>query len=177
MDYDQLGADAVEPKSPAARLFGWLHQFWLLLWKNYKLQKRSLIGTVLEIAVPALFAFILMPIRRIVKSDQYLNDTTFRNFDVETFDGGLTPTYLFNLQQLQSWSKSDASPFWDFAYQPKNTTLIDNVMKVVADKLLMNLVGTYRHVLLAPNVRPQVRCCSRFRFRRRKVNGRLPDGQ
>lgn len=147
MDYDS----ATQPKSStstststSSRLFSWLHQFWLLLWKNYKLQKRSLIGTVLEIAVPALFAFILMPIRRIVKSDQYLNDTTFRNFDVETFDGGLTPTYLFNLKQLESWHTANEgpSPFWCFAYEPKNSTLADSIMQIVADKLLMNLVGT-----------------------------------
>lgn len=148
MDYDQRESVATQAKggsqgSPATRLFSWLHQFWLLLWKNYKLQKRSAIGTVLEIAVPALFAFILLPIRRIVKSDQYTNDTTFRNFDVESFDGGLAPTYLFNLQQLQSWKTAESpSPFWCFAYQPRKTPLIDTIMKIVADKFLMDLVGT-----------------------------------
>ena len=36
-----------------------LRQLFLLVWKNYSLQKRSIIGSIVEILVPALFAIIL----------------------------------------------------------------------------------------------------------------------
>ncbi len=107
------------------------NQLGLLLWKNIKLQRRSLVGTLLEIFVPALFAIILLPIRQIVKSDQYRNDTTYRAFSLEMLPGDLTP-HDTN-RQVDSDSFDDLQ--WCFGYQPNNSTLLNAIMAQVAENL------------------------------------------
>ena len=97
-----------------------IKQLWLLLWKNFLLQKRSVIGTILELTIPAVFAIILLPIRSIVKSDPKLNDTTYERFPVNSLD-----EYLVN----QSFS---------FAYHPNNNTFLDDTMKTMANTLKLN---------------------------------------
>lgn len=61
-----------------------LKQLGLLTWKNYTIQKRSIIGLLLEILLPALFSIILLPIRSIVKSVDYPNVTNYSTFDINT---------------------------------------------------------------------------------------------
>src|SRR4051812_14479908 len=107
------------------RMLTHVKQFFLLLWKNYTLQKRSLIGTCLEIAVPALFAIILMPIRRIVNSTPYPDDIVYNSYDLNQFPGGLAPklslpSSLFN----RPFQAEAPSPFWCFGYQPADSALV-----------------------------------------------------
>ena len=44
-------------------------KFRLLLWKNYILQKRHLIQTILEIILPLVFVVVLVIVRDVVNSD------------------------------------------------------------------------------------------------------------
>ncbi|XP_034781951.2 phospholipid-transporting ATPase ABCA3-like [Acipenser ruthenus] len=59
-----------------------VRQFRLLLWKNYIQQKRQIVATVLEIALPLLFAAILIALRQRVPSSTFPNVTSFSNFSV-----------------------------------------------------------------------------------------------
>jgi len=92
-------------------------QLWLLLWKNLQLQKRSIIGSIIELTLPAIFAIILIPIRTIVKSDHKLNDTTYGPFTINKLD-----EFFLNGN-------------FSFGYFPKNSTKIDNMMKKIANRL------------------------------------------
>ena len=112
MNYEQFD----RPNKPK---YDNLNQFSLLSWKNLKLQKRSIISTILEIAVPALFAIILILIRRIVKSDQYLNDTLFPAFSVNALPETLGLSC--------------------FGYFPNNSILLTNIMKIVSKELTLDL--------------------------------------
>ncbi|XP_058851719.1 phospholipid-transporting ATPase ABCA3-like isoform X1 [Acipenser ruthenus] len=59
-----------------------VRQFRLLLWKNYIQQKRQIVVTVIEIALPLLFAAILIILRQRVPSSTFPNATSFSNFSV-----------------------------------------------------------------------------------------------
>ena len=48
-----------------------LQKFRLLLWKNYILQKRHILQTVLEVLLPLVFVVVLVLVRDIVNSDVY----------------------------------------------------------------------------------------------------------
>ncbi len=93
----------------------------LLLWKHFKIQKRSLIGFLLKLTVPALFAIVFMPIRTLIKSNANTNHTTYYSFDLEDFDPRLT-VYLNST----------------FSYYPNNSKLVNNVMKTVSNNLNLN---------------------------------------
>jgi len=57
-------------------------KFGLLLWKNWILQQRHKLQTVIEILVPLLFTAVLVGIRDIVSSDIYTEPSYFPPFDV-----------------------------------------------------------------------------------------------
>jgi hypothetical protein len=100
-----------------------LNQLNLLLWKNYRLQVKSIIGLILELTVPALFAIILLPIRTIVKSEQLDYDTFYSTFDLRNF--------TFKSYVL--------------AYQPNNSALVNRIMEKTRDDLKINLMGIFKH--------------------------------
>lgn len=120
----------------------WFNQLVLLLWKNSKLQSRSVISTVLEIAVPALFAIILLPIRTIVNSDRYLNDTVYPSFTINQIPDDLVPSQFFLYQNEFKMNPVDYSEkgwSWPFAYQPNNSLKLDKIMRQVAQDLNFQL--------------------------------------
>jgi len=92
-------------------------QLRLLLWKNFKLQKRSLLGALIELAIPAIFVMILLPIRTLVNSDQKTNFTTYRSYGLDMFDFQL----LFRN--------------FSFGYYSTNSTVVTNVVQRTAKKL------------------------------------------
>lgn len=93
-------------------------QLRLLVWKNFTLQKRSLIGTILELTIPAIFAIILLPIRTIVKSSQLSNDTTYNSFQVDQFDEFIL-----------------SNNFSKFGYFPNNSQNVRNLVKKLSEKI------------------------------------------
>nr|UOU03312.1 ATP-binding cassette subfamily A3-1 [Brachionus rubens] len=99
--------------------FSNLNQLILLLWKNLRLQLKSPIGLALEILVPALFAFILLPIRTIVKSTLVPEPTTYTPFKPETL--------FFLLKTI--------------AYQPNDVDFVNELMKKVGQDLRLDPKG------------------------------------
>lgn len=59
-------------------------KFRLLMWKNFLLQYRHKIQTIIEILVPVLFSVILILIRSIVSPDLYPEKTVYKSFDINT---------------------------------------------------------------------------------------------
>lgn len=100
-----------------------LKQLKLLLWKNVNLQKRSLIGLILELIVPAFFAIILLPIRGIVKSKLISNDTFYDTFNLTTF-----PTIIDGF-------KVYPPEHWYIGYTPGNSTLASSIMEQTVNNL------------------------------------------
>nr|APD26538.1 ATP-binding cassette transporter subfamily A member 3 X1 protein [Brachionus koreanus] len=92
-----------------------IKQLFLLLWKNFRLQLKSPIGLALEILVPAIFAFILLPIRSIVDSTYYEDSILFPSFKIKQL-----PFVFTN---------------YSIAYQPNNSQLISDLMKSVGSDL------------------------------------------
>lgn len=69
---------------------GQLQKFGLLLWKNYILQKRHKVQTVVEIVTPVAFAAILVLIRFLVTSETYNEPTTYLPFRPDQFEANTT---------------------------------------------------------------------------------------
>ena len=108
---------------------GWrsiLDQLGLLLWKNYRLQIRSIIGLAVELIIPALLAIILTPFRSIVKSTPYPNDTVFDAFSL--------PDNFYPSSDQKKLS---------IAYQPRNadSTLVQNIMASVSRDFNLTVMG------------------------------------
>jgi hypothetical protein len=99
-----------------------LNQLWILLWKNQKVQIRSLIGLFLEVFSPCLFAIILLPIRTIVKSQVYSEPIVYKPFSLEQ-----------NTFSFQNFTLI-------YAYQPKNN-ITEEIMKRVGLKLRLIPIG------------------------------------
>ena len=112
-----------------------LNQLKLLLWKHFKIQKRSLFGLLLKLTIPAIFAIVFMPIRTLIKSNANTNDTSYYSFDLENFDPRLT-VYLNST----------------FSYYPNNSKLVNNVMKTVSEKLVLDYRCLYLCLFTSPDL-------------------------
>ena len=135
----QVTSQAKQAGSEVSRA---LRQLQLLLWKNLKLQMRSPVGTLIELLVPALFAIILLPIRRIVKSDQYVNDTMYEAFTIERLPYDLIPVdpnYKASDNWLLEWLGVQSDGTWTLAYQPDDSPLLDTLMSEVSRKLRLGV--------------------------------------
>src|SRR6218665_3045703 len=88
-------------------------QFWLLVWKNWLLQKRRIPLTVVQIILPAFFAFILLVFRFLIKSNLVPDPTVFSSFKVTGID----------YSRLVPPGKQP----WQLAYTP-NTPLTASIM-------------------------------------------------
>lgn len=117
-----------------------LKQLALLLWKNYALQKRAVFSTILEILVPALFVFILLPIRTIVKSDNYLNDTVYPEYSVDDFPTSLQPSFVVKRSVEDVDDLDLRSGAWEFAYQPNSSQLVNRIMDKIGQQLELNII-------------------------------------
>ncbi len=65
-------------------------QFLLLLWKNYVLQKRKILLTILEIGIPLFLAIMLLAIRTTVISTRYSTPRTWNSFSVDNMTWATT---------------------------------------------------------------------------------------
>lgn len=129
------------PPTALNKLMDDLRQLKLLLWKNFLISKRSKLGTLMEIIVPTIFVMILLPIRTIVKSEYFPNDTYFREFDFNKLPDNLTPQPPFGLRNKASSNTKTAAHQWKFAYQPNSSELANRIMLKVGSNLGMDIVG------------------------------------
>ncbi|XP_057202451.1 phospholipid-transporting ATPase ABCA3 [Triplophysa rosa] len=90
-------------------------QFGLLLWKNYIHQKRQILVTVVEIALPLLFSAILIILRQKVSSTTYPNATHYHSFSVNGLPGEVC--------------------FKDLAYVPANASVVRQIAEDVKESL------------------------------------------
>uniref|UniRef100_A0ABM5F152 Phospholipid-transporting ATPase ABCA3 n=1 Tax=Pogona vitticeps TaxID=103695 RepID=A0ABM5F152_9SAUR len=103
-----------------------LRQFGFLLWKNYILQKRQILVTVIEICLPLLFAAILIALRQRVHSVSHPNATIYQTEDVDELP-------LF----FQHWHPRP----WELAYVPSNNTAVETVVEGVIETLRIGRVN------------------------------------
>ncbi|XP_078096553.1 phospholipid-transporting ATPase ABCA3 isoform X2 [Mustelus asterias] len=104
-----------------------LRQFGLLLWKNYILQKRQVLVTIVEISLPLIFTAILLALRHRVTSVQYPNATTYPSF------------YIYDIPYFPQHSTTK----WNMVYIPSNVTAVETIAKLVKDSLhrIVKLIG------------------------------------
>lgn len=80
----EMGTNAAPPIYDERKMASNFDKFRLLMWKNFLIQYRHPIQTVLEIMVPVLFSVILILIRSIVDPDIYSNKTVYKPFHINT---------------------------------------------------------------------------------------------
>ncbi|XP_063839916.1 phospholipid-transporting ATPase ABCA3-like isoform X2 [Scylla paramamosain] len=68
-----------------------LRKFWLLLWKNWILQRRRKIQTVLEVVVPLVFCVLLVVIRDLAPYGVFPNATHYNAFPITSLPDTLKP--------------------------------------------------------------------------------------
>ncbi|XP_051573029.1 phospholipid-transporting ATPase ABCA3-like isoform X1 [Myxocyprinus asiaticus] len=94
-------------------------QFGLLLWKNYIQQKRQILVTLVEIALPLLFSATLIVLRQKVPFTIYPNVTHYHSFSVNV----LPFTLCFSARDLQ------------LAYVPGNASVVRKIAEDVQRSL------------------------------------------
>ncbi|XP_067859732.1 phospholipid-transporting ATPase ABCA3 [Heptranchias perlo] len=104
-----------------------LQQFGLLLWKNYVLQKRQVLVTIVEISLPLIFAAILITLRQRVSSVNYPNATIYRSF------------YIYDIPYFPQYPKTK----WNLVYIPSNVTAVEKIARLVETTLrrIVKIVG------------------------------------
>lgn len=102
------------------------------MWKNWLLQKRSVLLTVVEIGLPTALALLLWGLKQLVESTDHTEPQTWRSFPVEELPEDLNPwsSIGFNTSDSQ----------WMLAYTPA-IAVTERVMRVVANKLGMKVDG------------------------------------
>ena len=58
-------------------------KFKLLLWKNYKIQMRHMVQTLVELFLPLLFSLVLVSVRIVIKSDFVTEPTVYGAFELK----------------------------------------------------------------------------------------------
>ncbi|KAM3864274.1 phospholipid-transporting ATPase ABCA3 [Diretmus argenteus] len=105
-----------------------IRQFGLLLWKNYLQQKRQILVTLVEIALPLLFSGILIVLRQKVPFKNYPNATVYESFSVDHLP--TYPPYFFGRLQL--------------AYVPGNSSVVRQVAEDVQHSLGVSAIASVR---------------------------------
>lgn len=81
-----MDAEKTLPQSSLAKPTNNWDKFRLLMWKNFKLQWRHKVQTIVEIAVPVLFNALLVLIRSLVEPEMYPNPTIYTPFNINSLD-------------------------------------------------------------------------------------------
>lgn len=97
--------------------------FLLLLWKNWLLQKRKKVLTILELALPLIVASIVLIARQLVNSTYFDAGRQWPSFSVDTLPLGLVPPNV----------TSRSSSQWRFAYSPDNLVVRRLIEKLGKD--------------------------------------------
>ncbi len=109
--------------------------FLLLVWKNWLLQSRKPVLTVIEIFLPVVFAAVLLGIRQLVERTSYDQPRTWQNFQVEKLPQQLLPPFELN--------DTSYSPTWRLAFAP-NLPIVQAIIQQTAVELRMNITGRIR---------------------------------
>uniref|UniRef100_A0A8C2U6F2 ATP binding cassette subfamily A member 3 n=1 Tax=Coturnix japonica TaxID=93934 RepID=A0A8C2U6F2_COTJA len=102
-----------------------LRQFGLLLWKNYILQKRQILVTIIEICLPLLFAAILIALRHRVHSVSHPNATIYPSLSVDDLPGFF-------------YRRHPSNP-WELAYVPSNSNAVQSIARAVERALPISI--------------------------------------
>ena len=100
--------------------------FLLLVWKNYLLQKRKVLVTVLEILLPCIFSLILIFIRQRVDQQNVPTPTTWSEFNADDFPNTLRPSTDI---------EADNSSPWRLFYFPNSSDEVNAIMTDTQKKL------------------------------------------
>lgn len=98
-------------------------QFYLLQYKNWKLQFRRKLVTVFEILLPALFCLLTVSLRTLVEVDEFKEPILYEPYSVESMPKAL-------IDQM-----NPVYPLIGLAYTPK-TNLTETVMGKVGGRLI-----------------------------------------
>lgn len=102
-----------------------LRQLALLLWKNYTLQKRKVLVTVLELLLPLLFSGILIWLRLKIQSENVPKATIYSSQSIQE----LPPFFHFPLP-------GDA---WELAYIPSRSDAVKTITETARRALVINM--------------------------------------
>uniref|UniRef100_A0A8C3WSX6 ATP binding cassette subfamily A member 3 n=1 Tax=Catagonus wagneri TaxID=51154 RepID=A0A8C3WSX6_9CETA len=102
-----------------------LRQLGLLLWKNYTLQRRKVLVTLLELLPPLLFSGILVWLRLKVRSENVPNATTYPGQSIQELP-------LF-------FSFPPPSGPWELVYVPAQSEAVRTVVETARRALVINL--------------------------------------
>ena len=117
-------------------------QFFILLWKNWKLQSRKKCATNFEIGTPILFFVLLFAIRSLQGfEEEGGHEDAVHNFTNATLDD-ITTFEPFSIDKLETeppggglWLQK-----WQLAYSPNNK-VVTRMMQRVSDRLNISLFG------------------------------------
>ncbi|XP_055991191.1 phospholipid-transporting ATPase ABCA3 [Sorex fumeus] len=102
-----------------------LRQLGLLLWKNFTLQRRKVLVTVLELVLPLLFSGILIWLRLKIQSENVPSATVYPRQDIQSLP-------LF-------FSFPPPGGAWELVYIPARSTAVQGVAESVRRALGLNL--------------------------------------
>ncbi|XP_030704320.1 phospholipid-transporting ATPase ABCA3 isoform X2 [Globicephala melas] len=102
-----------------------LRQLALLLWKNYTLQKRKVLVTILELFLPLLFSGILIWLRLKIQSENVPNATLYPGQSIR------------ELPLFFSFPPPGAA--WELAYIPSQSDAVRTVVETVRRMLVINM--------------------------------------
>ncbi|XP_004627914.1 ATP-binding cassette sub-family A member 3 [Octodon degus] len=102
-----------------------LRQLVLLLWKNYTLQKRKVLVTVLELFLPLLFSGILIWLRLTIQSENVPNATVYPDQNIQDLP-------LF-------FTFPPPGGTWELAYIPSHSAAAKTITESVRGALVINM--------------------------------------
>uniref|UniRef100_H0VCA2 ATP binding cassette subfamily A member 3 n=1 Tax=Cavia porcellus TaxID=10141 RepID=H0VCA2_CAVPO len=102
-----------------------LRQLVLLLWKNYTLQKRKVLVTVLELLLPLLFSGILIWLRLTIQSENVPNATVYPGQSIQELP------LFFSFPPLGGT--------WELAYVPSHSAAAKTITESVRRALVINM--------------------------------------
>ena len=113
-----------------------LNQFFLLLWKNYTLQRRRKLLCAAEIGLPTVFLLALLVLRQAVIPEHVNHPSHWDAFSIEEL-----PADLLSYSAMHnSGSTSKESRTWRLCYAP-DLPVVHRLMSRVASKVNIGVEG------------------------------------
>lgn len=87
-----------------------------------------------------MFAMILLPVRGVVKSELFANNTVYKPFSIEKLPHDLTPFTIDYDYSKKYMNMPKNGALWNFAYQPNNSVIVNKMMLKVAKNLHLAMI-------------------------------------